>query len=62
MREEVEDPGREGEEWSPTFTARVERKYRIWIPRTVRELMDVEEGDYVEVKIRVVKRTGILRR
>jgi AbrB family looped-hinge helix DNA binding protein len=62
VREEVEDPRREGEEWSPTFTARVERKYRIWIPRTVRELMDVEEGDYVEVKIRVVKRTGILRR
>jgi len=58
----VEDPEREGEEWSPTFTARVERKYRIWIPRTVRELMDVEEGDYVEVKIRVVKRAGILRR
>jgi AbrB family looped-hinge helix DNA binding protein len=53
---------REGEEWSPTFTARVERKYRIWIPRTVRELMDLEEGDYVEVKIRVVKRRGILRR
>jgi AbrB family looped-hinge helix DNA binding protein len=53
---------REEEEWSPTFTARVERKYRIWIPRTVRELMDVEEGDYVEVKIRVVKRRGILRR
>ena len=54
--------GREGEEWSPTFTARVEKKYRVWIPRTIRELMDVEEGDYVEVKIRVVKRSGILRR
>ena len=59
---EVEGLGREGEEWSPTFTARVEKKYRVWIPRTIRELMDVEEGDYVEVKIRVVKRTGILRR
>jgi bifunctional DNA-binding transcriptional regulator/antitoxin component of YhaV-PrlF toxin-antitoxin module len=62
MREGVEDPGREGEEWSPTFTARVEKKYRIWISRIVRELMDVKEGDYVEVKIRVVKRSGILRR
>ncbi|MEM1865978.1 MAG: AbrB/MazE/SpoVT family DNA-binding domain-containing protein [Ignisphaera sp.] len=49
------------EEWSSTFTAKVETKYRIWIPRVIRQMLDLNEGDIVEVKIRVVKRRGILR-
>lgn len=49
------------EDWSPVFTSRVERKYRIWIPRVVRELLNLKEGDIVEVKIRVVQKRGILR-
>ncbi len=51
----------EEEGWSPTFTARVETRNRIWIPRVVRELLDLKEGDIVEVKMRVVKRAGVLR-
>jgi AbrB family looped-hinge helix DNA binding protein len=50
------------EDWSPIFTSKVERKYRIWIPRTIREIMMISEGDYVEVQIRKVKRHGILRK
>ena len=50
------------EEWSPVFTARVEKRYRIWIPRVIRDELGVEEGDIVEVKIRVVKRKGVLRK
>jgi AbrB family looped-hinge helix DNA binding protein len=52
----------EEEGWSPVFTCRVEKKYRIWIPRTIRQLLNLYEGDYVEVKIRVVERKGLLRR
>lgn len=52
----------EMEDWSPTFAARVEKKFRIWIPRVIREVMDIKEGDIVEVRIRVVeKKRGILR-
>jgi len=50
------------EEWSPIFTCRIEKKFRIWIPKTIREYLNVREGDYVEVKLRVVKRRGLLRR
>ncbi|MEM1672360.1 MAG: AbrB/MazE/SpoVT family DNA-binding domain-containing protein [Archaeoglobaceae archaeon] len=49
------------EEWSPTFTAKVETKYRLWIPRVIRSMLDLKEGDIVEVRIRVAKRRGILR-
>jgi len=52
----------ENEEWSPTFTCQIEKRYRIWIPRAIRLLMELREGDYVEVKLRVVRRKGILRR
>jgi len=50
------------EEWSPIFTCQIEKKFRIWIPKTVRLLMDLREGDYVEVRLRIVKRKGLLRR
>jgi len=41
-------------EWSPTFTAMVERKHRIVIPSVVRRLLQLEEGDVVEVRVRKV--------
>jgi AbrB family looped-hinge helix DNA binding protein len=41
-------------EWSPTFTAMIERKYRIVIPPVLRKVMDLSEGDLVEVRIRRV--------
>ena len=44
------------EEWSPIFTAIVERKYRIVIPSPVRRVMNIGEGDVVEVQVRRVKR------
>lgn len=50
------------EDWSPTFTCQVQRKHRIWIPKTIRTLMKIDEGDYIEVKIRVIKREGLLRK
>jgi len=53
---------KEQEDWSPVFTARVERKSRIWLPRAIRELLNINEGDYLEVKVRVVTRKGLLRK
>ncbi len=50
------------EEWSPVFTARVERRNRIWIPRIIREELGLKEGDLVEVRVRVVKKKGFLRK
>jgi AbrB family looped-hinge helix DNA binding protein len=50
------------DDWSPTFTCQVQKKYRIWIPKTIRMLMKIDEGDYVEVKIRAVRKEGILRK
>ncbi len=40
---------------SVTFTARVEKRFRVFIPRAVREALDIQEGDYVEVVIRKVR-------
>jgi AbrB family looped-hinge helix DNA binding protein len=45
-----------GEEWSPIFTAIVEKKNRIVIPSAIRRILDIGEGDIVEVKIRRVGR------
>jgi bifunctional DNA-binding transcriptional regulator/antitoxin component of YhaV-PrlF toxin-antitoxin module len=45
----------EEENWSPIFTAMVERGYRIVIPSTIRKILRVEEGDVLEVKVRKVK-------
>jgi len=42
----------------PSFIARVERGFRIFIPRAVREVLGIEEGDYVEVQIRWVRKGG----
>lgn len=44
------------ENWSPIFTARIEKKNRIWVPKVIRELMEIEEGDVVEVKIKVYQK------
>jgi AbrB family looped-hinge helix DNA binding protein len=49
------------EEWSPTFAARVEAKYRVVIPPVVRRMLDLHEGDVVEVKVRKVGSWRILR-
>jgi len=43
------------------FPSKVERKYRIWIPRHVREVLQLKEGDYLEVAVRRLKKYGILR-
>jgi len=51
---------KEEENWV-TFPAKVERKFRIWIPRYVREIMKIDEGDYVEIKIRKIKKHVGLR-
>jgi len=40
-----------------SFVARVEKRYRIFIPKTVREVLEIDEGDYVEVVIKRVKRS-----
>lgn len=46
----------------PTFVAKVESHNRIWIPKLVREMLNIEKGDYVEVKIRVLRKgSKILR-
>ena len=37
------------------FVAKIEKRYRIFIPKRVREVLELEEGDYVQVKIRRVK-------
>lgn len=52
----------EKDDWSPVFTAIFEKRGRIWIPKTIREYLGISEGDYVEVKIRLVKRKGLLRK
>lgn len=50
------------EEWSPVFTAMVERKYRIVIPPLLRRVLGLREGDLVEVRIRRVgKKWKVLR-
>jgi AbrB family looped-hinge helix DNA binding protein len=50
----------EKEEWI-RFPAKVEKKFRIWIPRYVREILQLYEGDYVEISIRKLKKRGLLR-
>jgi len=45
-----------------TFVAKVEKKYRIFIPRAVREVLEIVEGDYVEVIIKRVKRSAKIPR
>jgi AbrB family looped-hinge helix DNA binding protein len=44
------------DEWSPTFTAIVEKKNRIVIPAAIRRILDISEGDIVEVKVKKVGR------
>jgi AbrB family looped-hinge helix DNA binding protein len=44
------------EEWSPVFTALVEKKNRIIIPRVIRLALGIEPGDLVEVRVRKVGR------
>lgn len=50
----------EDQEWV-IFPSRVEKKWRVWIPRHVRELLNLREGDYLEVAVRRLKRYGLLR-
>jgi len=45
-----------------TFVARVEKKFRIFIPKTVREILEIDEGDYVEIIIKRVKRSAKISR
>jgi AbrB family looped-hinge helix DNA binding protein len=45
------------EDWGPTFTAKVDKAWKIWLPKAVRECLDVKKGDYVEVKIRLARRS-----
>jgi AbrB family looped-hinge helix DNA binding protein len=40
------------------FVARVEKGFRVFIPRAVREVLGLEEGDYVEITIKKVKEGG----
>lgn len=40
------------------FVARIERGFRVFIPRAVREVLELEEGDYVEITIRRVREGG----
>lgn len=49
------------EEWSSTFTAKVDKAWKIWVPKVVRELLNLEKGDYVEVRIRRVQRSYVKR-
>lgn len=44
-----------------TFINQVQRGYRIWIPKSIRNLCNINVGDYVEVKIVRVIKKGILR-
>jgi bifunctional DNA-binding transcriptional regulator/antitoxin component of YhaV-PrlF toxin-antitoxin module len=39
------------------FTAKVDKAWKIWVPKAVRELLSLDRGDYVEARIRVVKRS-----
>ncbi|MEM2291660.1 MAG: hypothetical protein QXX41_00120 [Nitrososphaerota archaeon] len=43
----------DGEEKS--FVARVQKEYRIQIPDPLRIVMGINEGDYVEIKIKKAK-------
>jgi len=45
-----------------TYTAQVQAGNRIYVPSTVRKLLNIREGDYVEVKIKVVRKALMLRR
>jgi len=47
---------------SVSFIARVEKRYRIFIPKSVREVLDINEGDYVQVFIRKVRESERLTR
>jgi len=49
------------DDWSPIFTARVDKAWKLWLPKAVREFVDLEKADFVEVKIRVVKRARARR-
>lgn len=51
----------ENEEWSPTFTAMVEKNYRVVIPSVIRKLLNLKEYDVLEVKVKRVKSGKILR-
>ena len=51
----------EGEDWSPTFTAMVEKNYRVVIPSVIRKLLNLKEYDVLEVKVKRVKSGKILR-
>lgn len=44
------------ENWSPMFTAKVDRAWKIWVPRAVRDFLMLDKGDFVEVKVRLVKK------
>lgn len=49
------------EDWSSTFTAKVDKAWKIWVPKAVRDLLSLEKGDYVEVRIRIVQRSHVRR-
>jgi AbrB family looped-hinge helix DNA binding protein len=51
----------EGEDWSPTFTAMVEKNYRVVIPSVIRKLLNLKEYDVLEVKVKRVRSGKILR-
>ncbi len=38
------------------FTAKVDRAWKVWVPKAVREMLSLEKGDYVEVRIRIAKK------
>jgi len=38
-----------------SFVAKVEKGFRVRIPRNVRDVLDIEEGDYVQISIRKIK-------
>lgn len=44
-------------EGEAVFTAKVDKAWKIWVPKAVRELLGLDKGDYVEARIRVVKRS-----
>ena len=40
---------------SVAFVARVEKGFRVRIPRNVRDVLGLEEGDYVQINIRKIR-------
>lgn len=50
------------DDWSPVFTAVFEKRGRIWVPKPIRSYLGVSEGDYLEVKLRLVGKKGLLRK